>query len=53
MGGHAVQVDTFTLKFREIRDRFTADNAVNIEISVVRVAGDIATLRGDLTDHGS
>jgi hypothetical protein len=53
MGGHAGQVDVFTLKFREIRDQFTADKAANIEISVVRVAGDIANLRGDLTDHGS
>jgi hypothetical protein len=49
---HADQVVTFISKFRELRDQFIADKAVDVQLSVLRVADEIAGLRGDVTDLG-
>jgi hypothetical protein len=50
-GEHANQVDVFTSKFRELRDQFIANKTVDIQLSVIRVADDIARIWGDVTDQ--
>lgn len=49
VGGHADQVEIFVSKFQEIRQQFIASKAVDVEIAVLRVTGEI---RSDFTDHG-
>jgi hypothetical protein len=47
-----MQVDAFKAKFQELRNQFMTDKIVDVGLSVMRVADDVASLRGDLTDQG-
>jgi len=50
--GQNNQVETFKLKFNELRMAFQAEGTIEIELAVLRVADDLQGMKKDINDLG-